>query len=60
MNNDDLISRKAVLDYLKEEGQKLIDGQYKKDDVIPIKARRGAILSIKAMTNFIVQLESAK
>jgi hypothetical protein len=58
--DNDLISRKAVLDYLKKEKQKLIDGQKKKNDVIPIEARKGALLSIKAMMNFITQLENEK
>jgi hypothetical protein len=54
--NNDFISRKAVLDYLKEEKDKLIAG-LNKDNVIPIEARKGALLSIKAMMNFIRQLE---
>lgn len=56
--NDDLISRKAILDYLKNEKDKLIAGN--KNDFIPIEARRGALLSIKAMMNFITQLENDK
>jgi hypothetical protein len=54
--NDNLISRKVILDYLITEKEKLIEGFNKDNDVIPIEARKGALLSIKAMTNFINQL----
>lgn len=56
--DDDLISRKVILDYLKAERYKLIAGQQNKNDAIPVEARKGALLSIKAMMNFITQLES--
>ena len=56
--NDDIISRKAVLNYLKSEREKLIDGLNKETDVIPVHARKGALLSIKAMMCFITQIES--
>lgn len=51
---DDLISRKAILDYLQAQKDKLIAGF--NNDVIPIEARKGALLSIKAMNSFIKQL----
>ena len=55
--NNDLINRKAVLSYLKDEKDKLIAG-IDKNNVIPIEARKGALLSIKAMMNFITQLKN--
>jgi len=55
--DNEMISRKEVLDYLKNERDKLIDGFKKENDVIPIEARKGALLSIKAMMNFITQLK---
>jgi len=54
LTKDDLISRKAVLSYLKDEKDKLIVG-IGKNDVIPIEARKGALLSIKAVNNFIAK-----
>lgn len=56
--DNDLISRKTILNYLKIEKIKLINGQKKKDSVVPIEARTGALLSIKAMMNFITQIKS--
>ena len=58
MSREDIISRKTVLDYLKTEREKLITGMKKENDIIPIDARKGALLTIKAMACFITQLES--
>lgn len=54
---NDLISRKVVLNYLKIEKDKLIEGYKNGNNVIPIEARKGALLCIKAMTNFIIKLK---
>ncbi len=56
MNENGYISRDAILKYLNDKREKLINGVNKEDDVIPLEARKGALLTIKAMTNFIKQL----
>lgn len=50
-NNDDLISKKTVLNYLEEELNNM--SQPKKDKPIPIEARVGSILTIRTMCSFI-------
>lgn len=54
-NDKNLIDRDVVLGYLKEELENI--SQPKKDKPIPIEARTGAILSIRAMIKFIEGLE---
>ena len=56
MNDDEYVNRDAILKYLSDEREKLIKGANKPNDVIPLEARKGALLTIKAMTNYIKQL----
>ena len=56
MNDNGYVSRDAILKYLSDEREKLINNADKDNDIIPIDARKGALLTIKAMTRFINQL----
>ncbi len=55
INNNDLISRKAVLDYLNKELNNI--SQPKENKPIPAEARVGVILTIKTMIKFIEGLK---
>lgn len=58
MNDCGYVSREEILKYLRDERGKMLEGLKKENDVIPIDARKGALLSIKAIINFIKQLEA--
>ena len=55
--DNDIISRSVVLDYLKSERGKLIDDLNSQNNVIPIHAIKGSLLTIKAMMCFITQMK---
>lgn len=56
--SDDLISRKAVLDYLKEQNNNLLK-EKQKNGVVPTEACRGMESAIVAFRSFILDLPTA-
>lgn len=57
--SDDLISRKAVLDYLKEQNNNLLKEKQKNGFVVSTEACRGMESAIVAFRSFILDLPTA-